>query len=225
MKLLLIDTETTRIKDPEVIEIASMLYDTDTSANIEMLNTLIPFNKKNEAIEINRISKEMSLQTFNYQAILELIKKSMNECDYCVSYNTQFDRPLVEKLLGIEVKWLCAMRDFKIPHYKKHPSLIELAVHYGIPVFSAHRALDDVVLLSNLFKGLYNFNSLLKEAISRSESKRIKLEAKVSYDDKDLAKDKGFTWNKKSKKWELEINEYDKKNILDDLNFAYSVLS
>ena len=51
------------------------------------------------------------------------------------------------------------------------------------------------------------------------------MQAEVNYRDRNLAKEKGFTWNARSKRWELEMKEYDKQDITDELNFAYSVLS
>ncbi|MFB2937541.1 hypothetical protein ACE1B6_20020 [Aerosakkonemataceae cyanobacterium BLCC-F154] len=57
--------------------------------------------------------------------------------DYAVAFNTEFDAPLVNQLLG-EQRWLCAMRDFdwNYPNINAYGGykLTDLALWLGIGV-------------------------------------------------------------------------------------------
>lgn len=209
MKLLLIDTETNTKEDAEVIEIACVFFETTTKTLLQSLSTLIPFEKDNEFLAINRITKEMASYNVGHIAILDTIKELMLKADYCVSYNIEFDQPLVEDLLGINCEWLCAMKDFKFSHYKPYPSLIDLALSYNIPILNTHRALGDCLILARLFRSVNDFDKKIEEAIARKESPREIITADIAFEDREIAKENGFYFDQDTKSWVKELATID----------------
>ena len=154
---------------------------------------------------------------------MELFNTIKSNIDYCISYNADYDKPLLEQWLG-DCKWLCAMKQIKIPyHSDRTRSLLNLAVYHDVPIVSAHRALDDCLILARLFDVLGNIDDLVTDAVKRSNSHRKTVIAKVSYDYREKAKDKGFWFNKETRQWYKETTEYDLEKLLATLDFEYEV--
>ena len=90
--------------------------------------------------------------------------------------------------------WLCTMDDIRWPSHrqlKPRPSVRDLALAYGIPVWAAHRALTDCIYLADVLARCDDLEQLLKHGMEP----RVLMRAKVSYDNRSLAKDAGFHWN------------------------------
>ena len=66
----------------------------------------------------------------------------------------------------------------------------------GIPIAGAHRALNDVLMLCEILKR----NQDLELHLS-PDAKRYLVQARVSFEQKDLAKVAGFQWNSDKKIW------------------------
>ena len=67
----------------------------------------------------------------------------------------------------------------------------DLALAYEIPVWSAHRALTDCVYLAEVFRRCDDLETLILQGL---EPRKL-MRAQVSYEQRDLAKKAGFTWN------------------------------
>jgi DNA polymerase-3 subunit epsilon len=79
-----------------------------------------------------------------------------------------------------------------------------LALAHGIPVWAAHRALTDCIYLAQVFERCDDLQGLLQNA----QQPRFLYQALVSYDDRQLAKDAGFSWNNDgSKTWTRKLTE------------------
>jgi DNA polymerase III subunit epsilon len=217
MLLLILDTETTGL-DPahgELIEIAAILYSVDQQCVLQQVSTLLPIEAETNAAEfINQISVSAAQATDKTiaDAICRLINLWGKQADHLVAHNAEFDRkwmenhPFLGELYGRE--WLCSCHDFTWP--KQHRSgqkLIDLALAHGIGVSSAHRALTDCQLIAALFDRLPD----LAQRIDRAASPKHLVQALVSYDDRHLAKEAGFTWSAKEKQWvrRLTLTEID----------------
>ncbi len=217
MLLLILDTETTGL-DPahgELIEIAAILYSVDQQCVLQQVSTLLPIEAATNAAEsINQISARAAQVTDKTiaDAICRLINLWAKQADYLVAHNAEFDRkwmadhPFLSELYDRE--WLCSCHDFTWP--KQHRSgqkLIDLALAHGIGVSSAHRALTDCQLIASLFDRLPD----LAQRIDRAVSPKLLVQALVSYEERHLAKDAGFTWSAKEKQWvrRLTLTEID----------------
>ena len=198
------------------------MYDTKYGVQ-QTFSTLIPFAGENNGFIVNKIVKESTQTTPNYDKILDLLNSIKSNIDYCVSYNAEYDKPLLEPWLG-DCNWLCAMKDIKIPYYSERiPNLLNLAVYHGVPICSAHRALDDCLILARLFDVLGNIEDLVIDAVKRSNSPKVSVIAKVSYNDKDKAKQKGFWFDKDFRHWYKEVSQCELEKFLATLDFEYEV--
>ncbi len=74
---------------------------------------------------------------------------------------------------------------------KNRPSVIDLALAYGVPIWNAHRALTDCIYLAEVFKRCDELEKLFIRAL---EPKML-FRAEISYDKRHLAKNAGFRWN------------------------------
>lgn len=199
MNLLIIDVETSGI-DPEndvVVEVGAILYNVDCQTTLTQVSFVTPQAIQNECEHINRIPKSAGEHVgHEFELADTLLEELARRSDYLVSHNSQFDSQFI-KLLA-QKPWLCTCFDFKWPRASKEGgSLISLALEHGIGVSSAHRALTDCQLIAALFDRMEN----LPEMIAHAARPKGIFQAKVSFDQKDLAKDAGFKWNPDTKQW------------------------
>ena len=71
------------------------------------------------------------------------------------------------------------------------PSVRDLALAYGVPVWAAHRALTDCIYLAEVFARCDDLELLLEAALEPRELFR----AQLSYEERHQAKQAGFRWN------------------------------
>jgi DNA polymerase-3 subunit epsilon len=109
--------------------------------------------------------------------------------------------------LNAGVKWICSLEDIQWPEDKKNnKSLIALAVAYGVPVVSAHRALTDCELLAKIFDKVRK-QGKLKDLIATASIERFTYKAILSYDERSKAKEHGFRWIADKKHWVKKMSE------------------
>ena len=152
-KLLIVDTETTSLEqDTQVCEVAATFYNVDSDVRkcgaIASVSFLIPVTE-NKAESVNGITPELTeLNDFGGYGHL-FFCDMVHQANYLVGFNSDYDKPLVNNLIFDlidvdSVKWVCAMSDFdwEYPNKSKYGnySLINLALHFGIGVSTAHRA-------------------------------------------------------------------------------------
>jgi len=92
------------------------------------------------------------------------------------------------------------MEDVKWPLNTKRgrPSVVSLALDYGIPVWSAHRALTDCGYLAEVMKREPNLKQLLTQAL---EPRQVYISC-LPYELRQQCKDAGFVWSEiVPKKW------------------------
>ncbi len=131
----------------------------------------------------------------------------MIAADAIIAHNAEFDKSWLKTLTSLsslcdEKKWICTRNDFTWPISKGTAlHLIHISVAMGVPVVSAHRALTDCKLIADCFDKIDN----LEERLIEAQVERYIYIGKVSYSDRQLAKDAGFIWN------ELCANNWAKK--------------
>jgi len=86
------------------------------------------------------------------------------------------------------------MEDIRWPadlQLRPNPSLRDLALAHGVPVWAAHRALTDCQYLVHVFERCADLEALLVAAQEPRELYR----ARLSYAERHLAREAGFRWN------------------------------
>ena len=196
-KLLIIDTETTGLdpKENHCIEVGAILFEISNRIVLAQYSSLLPVSS-NEAELINRIPAHTTKIKQPWQQSLVYLESLVDSADLIVAHNVEFDKQWFGKnqLPSISKPWLCTMEDIRWPADRQlriRPSVRDLALAYGVPVWSAHRALTDCIYISEVFMRCEN----LEELISHGLEPRKLMKAEVSYDQRHLAREAGFRWN------------------------------
>ncbi|MDX2469553.1 MAG: exonuclease domain-containing protein [SAR324 cluster bacterium] len=223
MFVLGIDVETTGL-DSEVdfvIEIGAVLWDVEKKIPVKIFSEMILEKKdmvvSKEIAQLTGIDTE-TLQAFGVPATSRLFKDLDWMCeraDYFVAHNAPFDKGFMTKFYERNAEvfpdkpWIDTVQDVPYPKHIKQKNLIYLSAVHGFVNPFSHRAVTDVL---SMLKLLANYD-MQKIAIS-AQATTLEIIAKVSFAEKDLAKDAGFRWKPETKQWFIQIKEpdFDKDN-------------
>lgn len=208
--LLILDTETTGL-DPDqdqCVEVGVILFDVAARAVLAQQSFLLPV-QVNAAEPINRIPAAVSQRSQPWRQALVWFETLVAAADVVVAHNAAFDRQWFGhgQLPAIHCPWLCSMEDLRWPadrQLRARPSVRDLALAYGVPVWSAHRALTDCIYLAEVFARCEDLEQML---LLGMEPRRL-MRARVSFDDRHLAREAGFRWNDPVKgAWTRRLSE------------------
>ena len=225
VNILILDTETTGLdnKNDDCLEVGSILFNVKSREVLAQQSFLLPV-ESNNAEKINNIPAEITRLP---QPLLEAIKyfeSLVKVSDVIVAHNAEFDMKWfgLKKLPEIEKQWICSMVDITWPsdrQLKSRPSVRDLALAYGVPVWNAHRALTDCIYLAEVFKRCGELEELLVRALEP----KVLIRAEISYDQRHLAKNAGFMWNNPIKgAWSRKMSRRDMEKldfIVHEVNF------
>lgn len=196
-RLLILDTETTGLQSERdhCIEIGAVLFHVAERAVLDQVSFLLPC-QDNPAEPINGISAAVSRTPQPWQAGLHFFEAMLAAADLVVAHNVKFDRAWFgrEPLPSITKPWLCTMEDMRWPaslRLKPTPSVRDLALAYGVPVWAAHRALTDCIYIAQVFERCGDLDALLQEGLEPRQLYR----ACLSYAERHRAREAGFRWN------------------------------
>ena len=214
--LLIIDTETTGL-DPEkdrCLEVGAILFDVSTRSVLAQQSFLLPV-ETNAAEPINRIPASVTRLPQPWTGALRWFDELLSASDVLVAHNAAFDRQWFgrDPLPAVSHPWLCSMEDLRGPadrQLRSRPSVRDLALAYGVPVWSAHRALTDCIYLAEVFARCDDLETMLLHGLEPRQLMR----ARVSYDDRHLARDAGFRWNDPVKgAWTRRLSQREVKSL------------
>lgn len=223
---LILDTETTgKVEEPEavIIEVGVILYSLEKGTPVRSYSTLIrrePGTIKDALIpRLTGIWDDDLDLGLHPQVAWEVVAKMMVKADVVIAHNVAFDRVMCERdrVYVDEVKlymltprpWVCSMTQIEWPDREPgaSKSLAAAALHYGVGVVAAHRALTDCDILSRTFSRLKELGHDLQELVANAMVPRTKVKALVSYDNRQVAKDHGFAWDGEKKMWWREVTD------------------
>jgi DNA polymerase-3 subunit epsilon len=204
--LLIVDVETTGIdfKENAPIEYGAILFDVEHRAVTHQFSALLPSVVPNGAEAVNGIPDAL-LATAPVNDLGDMAISYLQQLYCCadavLAHNVDFDHPWLEPVIStLPTPWICTLRDFRwnIPGLRATPSVIDLALAHGVPVWAAHRALTDCTYLAQVLAARQDLAQLLLDA---QEPQRL-YEAVVNFADRDQAKAAGFQWQAhKPKAW------------------------
>ncbi len=196
-RLLVLDTETTAlsVEHGQCIEVGAVLFHVPTRAVLLQVSFLLPC-PSNPAEAINGIPAPVSRLSQPWQAGLACFEAMVAAADALVAHNVAFDRQWFGQapLPTLSKPWICSMEDIRWPadrQLRATPSVRDLALAYGIPVWAAHRALTDCIYLVQVFERCSQLELLLQAAL---EPRRL-YRAQIGYAERHRAKEAGFRWN------------------------------
>ncbi len=209
-RLLILDTETTALspEQGQCIEVGAVLFDVGSRAVLMQVSFLLPCDH-NPAQTINGIPAAVSRLNQPWRSGLNCFEAMVDGADALLAHNASFDRQWFGngELPVLGKPWICSMEDIRWPaerQLRPTPSVRDLALAYGVPVWAAHRALTDCIYLVQVFQRCDELESLLQTAL---EPRRL-VRARLSYDERQLAKDAGFRWNEPvPKAWSRRLSE------------------
>jgi len=98
--------------------------------------------------------------------------------------------------LSPAIDWIDTAVDVPYPEKMKTRNLLHLAAEHGFLPASSHRAVFDVFTMLQILSRYE-----LIPVIARAKEPMMYLEACVSFNDRDLAKDRGYRWFPPKKIW------------------------
>tara|TARA_Y100001968_G_scaffold4286_1_gene3813 strand:- start:4804 stop:5676 length:873 start_codon:yes stop_codon:yes gene_type:complete len=216
INILILDTETTGldIDNDHCLEVGSILFNVKSRSVLAQQSFLLPVDKNN-AEKINNIPAEITKLPQPFLEAIKYFESLVNVSDVIIAHNAEFDKKWFgfDKLPQINKQWICSMDDISWPidkQLKSRPSVRDLALAYGVPVWNAHRALTDCIYLAEVFKRCSELELLLMRAL---EPKAL-FRAEISYEKRHLAKDAGFRWNDLIKgAWSRKMSRRDSEKL------------
>jgi DNA polymerase-3 subunit epsilon len=201
---LILDTETTGL-NPEMdatIEVACALYDIEYASVVASFASLIQCDH-NSAELVNRIPVRLLIDAPISGSVWPQVVSLALRADVIVAHRAEFDIQFVPKELQKLKPWACSKFDMDFPCGKpeRGEHLVHLALAHDVPVYTAHRAMADVDTLVRTFQAAHRLNHDVSNMIARSLRPKGVFQALVSFNDKDKAKEAGFSWNPEAKTW------------------------
>ena len=195
--LLIIDTETSGL-DPQhdqCLEVGCILFDVPSRSVLAQQSFLLPV-ESNAAEAINRIPAAVTRRPQPWREALVWFEHLLEAADLLVAHNAAFDRQWfgLGVVLATATPWLCTMEDIRWPaerQLRSRLSVRDLALAYGVPVWGAPRALSDCIYIAEVFARCDDLEQLLERGLEPRQLMR----ARVSFDERHLAKAAGFRWN------------------------------
>ena len=209
-RLLIIDTETTGLdpREHQCIEVGAVLFDVPRRSVLSQVSFLLPC-QSNPAQAVNGIDPQLTRQQQPWRAAMTCFEALVDAADLLVAHNAAFDRQWfgLGALPELTKPWLCSMEDIRWPadrQLRANPSVRDLALAYGVPVWAAHRALTDCIYLAQVFERCADLEQLVQQGL---EPRRL-YRARLSYEERHKAREAGFRWNEPvSGAWSRKLSE------------------
>ncbi|MEB3176353.1 MAG: 3'-5' exonuclease [Synechococcus sp.] len=209
-QLLIIDTETTGLDaaTDQVLEVGAILYSLPQRSVLAQVSFLLPADV-NAAEPLNGIPVAATQAPQPWRQSLELLQALAAHAQLAVAHNAAFDQQWFGQglLPDLGLPWLCSMEQISWPaerQLRARPSVRDLALAYGVPVWAAHRALTDCIYLAQVFERCADLPQRIQEGLEP----RLLYRAQVSYNERHLAREAGFRWNEPVQgAWTRQLSE------------------
>ena len=172
-----------------------MLFDVPHRAVLQQISFLLPC-QANPAEAINGIAAAVTRLEQPREAAQACFLALVEAAEAIVAHNAAFDRQWFGQggLPELDRPWICSMEEIRWPadrQLRPNPSVRDLALAYGVPVWAAHRALTDCHYLVHVFERCEELEALL---VAAREPRQL-YRARLSYAERHRAREAGFRWN------------------------------
>jgi DNA polymerase III subunit epsilon len=223
MRILGLDFETTGLdaQKDRITEAGIVLYDTEARQPVRISGFLVKAVGAVISSEIEQLTgiSNTLVEKFGVQVVsaISAINKMAAEADFFCAHNAEFDRGFYQNECQrvaaepIAKPWIDTRTDLPVAAYQlgKSASLRYMAADHGF-LYPAHRAVDDVLAMFRIL-AMYDIN----ETVKRAQTPNVQVRAVVSFDDKHLAKERGYYWKADAKLWikPLKADEVDAEKL------------
>lgn len=216
MLLLGLDFETTGL-DPvndRITEIGACLWDTDRAQPVQLLQLFCNDGGVPISEEITKLTgitqRDLDMHGGETHMALSMLNLLIDKAEAVVAHNgNNFDKLFYEKSCArvivkpAEKIWIDTAQDIPYPPEITTRKLKHLAVEHGFMNPFAHRALFDVVTMLRVLSH-YDIFEVLKYA----QAPLVTVRAMVSYDNRQLAKDRRYQWDGGKKIWTKQLRDF-----------------
>lgn len=229
------DYETTGL-DPEkhsINEVGMVLWDTDLHAPLKVMGFLVdpgpnavwdPITEK-----INGITPDLCTKHgYKDERALRQVLAWYEQADAICAHNgTRFDHPFFDawcKRYGYTVEnklWIDTNTDVELGEldFKKSRKLVYMAADRQFLNPFPHRAVFDVMTMLKILDA-----EDLERVLFLAKQPVVDVQALVSYDDRELAKARGYRWYPEQKVWVMTMKECFVQKEKDEAGFPIKVL-
>jgi DNA polymerase III epsilon subunit-like protein len=223
MIIAVFDFESTD-KDPlkaRITELGVLLYNTKTKRIIKQYSSLLwnptyPLQEKIVADMTGIYDEDLQAEGGTPQFELAKLSGILSRAEIIVGHNIRkYDLPLLkaeaaryEALGSIDISGLVVDTRFDVeyPAHIQTRKLTHLAAELGLPTQGSHSALADCLMTLAILN-----TQDLDETIARARIPEVWIRADVAFQNRNLAKERKYTWDGENKWWVKEI----KANILE----------
>lgn len=216
-----------------ITEVGMVLWDTEMNMPVDLFSSLV-FNGYPIAEEATEYTGITTGVCEKYGRNREYIKDSVRtyfaKADYIVAHNgNRFDRPVLEGWMGPykydkEKVWIDTMEDVDYPKNCRNRNLTYLAGFHLLLNCFPHRAVTDALTMMSVL-AKYDIH----QVIANATADKIIICAQVSFESKNLAKERGFFWQECDgkvfeKRWVKKIKKKDLEALSREYPFSVLVL-
>ena len=194
MNILILDIESTGL-DPakdRAIEVGCVLYSLQHSTMLRSFSTLIA-GDGNAAEAINRIPPAAVIESTGTWAG---VAKMAANATAIVAHNADFDRSFSPPAIQAALPWVCSMSDLAWPRPSESRSLVSIALAHGLGVATAHRAIEDCLLIARLFTRARELGADLEAMLERGLRPKALFVGLAPFERNDEMKAAGFAWDR-----------------------------
>jgi DNA polymerase-3 subunit epsilon len=202
--VLIFDVETSGLDrdSDEVIEVGYVLWSVEHGTIVECYSSLL-IGDSNAAEPFNAIRPEALSVGGDPEIAWTIVGQVSQQADLVLAHQADFDRAFVMREAGryegaaelSRLPFVCTIEDFLWPVASASKSLVSIALAHGVAVTSAHRAVNDCLLLARLLERVDHVDDLLHLALQRASRPKAEFIARTPYQQKDLVKAAGFHYN------------------------------
>ena len=232
VRILGLDTETTGLeaKADRIIEVGVCLFDWETKTPLALYSSLVipECDIPEEITALTGITTE-HINEFGWPeaTVLEGVAELLSHADYIMAHNAPFDRGFVDAAAErqgmapwIDKPWLDTAMDIVFEKDITTRRLNYLAAEAGFVNPWKHRAIFDVMTMLKLASG-YDLDAI----IARAAEPTLYVQAVVSFDEKEKAKELGFRWFAPEKIWWKQQKQSDYEAMKSTCGFATRLLA
>ncbi len=232
MLIVGMDFETTWTEpvDPRlarVTEVGAVLWDTESNHPISVFSSFVygPDYPEipQEGVDLNGISTDL-LQRYGEDpgVVFRRLQNYFLQGEYVVAHNgTNFDKIIYDcelerfQIPSVEHKWIDTRIDVPYPKNITSRKLLHLAAEHGFANPFPHRAIFDVMTMLKVLS-MYDVG----EVVRLSQEPNVTVVARVSFQDKDLAKKRNYQWNGEDKSWTKTLKQSQVQKEVDEAPFV-----
>jgi len=202
--VMIVDLETAGLDrdQDEVVELGYVLWSVEQRTIIECYSALL-LGEGNAAEPFNAIPPAARALGTEPEIAWTIAGQAAQQADLILAHQADFDRAFVVREAAryegaaelSRLPFVCTLEDMVWPVASAYRSLVAIALAHGVAVTSAHRAVNDCLLLSRLLERLDDAEDRLHLALQRASRPKAEFIARTAYKDKDLVKAAGFHWN------------------------------